>query len=256
MQMVDCVAMLCIESCFYLTCACRFTATSDAEVMRNALDGLQQAGAALQELCMRFCEALADSVIQQLLAKPMSLLQNTNYNLSEAEYAAMEVLQPLSPIDPTGDDGPHAAAHQRPLPPRSESGRCNVLMWTLPHCLGARAYMSLNFHVCCMRSLGSPQGLRELSSVQVEPGWPAPLCSGLQYYWDLLMPGLATEAHQEVSRALLARLLIRIEGTLKIRKFTALGGLLLDRYAGSVLLARLSVCKPLFCLCMRHCGVR
>lgn len=70
----------------------RFTAASAAEVMRNSLDSLQQAGAALQELCMRFCEALADSIIQQLLAKPMSLLQNANYNLSEAEYGAMEVL--------------------------------------------------------------------------------------------------------------------------------------------------------------------
>ena len=55
-------------------------------------DFFKQAGAALQELCMRFCEALADSIIQQLLAKPMSLLQNANYNLSEMEYAAMEVL--------------------------------------------------------------------------------------------------------------------------------------------------------------------
>lgn len=68
--------------------------------------------------------------------------------------------------------------------------------------------------------------------MQVEPGWAAPLCSGLQHYWDLLLPGLATEAHQEVSRALLARLLTRIEGALKTRRFTALGGLLLDRCAG------------------------
>ena len=40
---------------------------------------------------MRFCEALADSIIQQLLVKPMFLLQNANYNLSESEYSAMEV---------------------------------------------------------------------------------------------------------------------------------------------------------------------
>ena len=67
--------------------------------------------------------------------------------------------------------------------------------------------------------------------MQMEPGWPAPLCSGLQHYLDLLTPGLASEAHQEVSRALLARLLIRIEGALKTLQFTALGGLLLDRCA-------------------------
>lgn len=85
------------------------------------------------------------------------------------------------------------------------------------------------------------QGPKQRWIMQVEPGWPAPLCSGLQYYWDLLIPGLATEAHQEVSRALLARLLIRIEGTLKTQKFTALGGLLLDRCVGGMLIACLSV---------------
>lgn len=65
--------------------------------------------------------------------------------------------------------------------------------------------------------------------VQMEMGWASPLCASLQYYWDLITPGLAAEAQQEVSRSLISRLLFRIEGMLKTKKFTALGGLLLDR---------------------------
>jgi hypothetical protein len=71
--------------------------------------------------------------------------------------------------------------------------------------------------------------LRLARTVQSEPGWAPPICSSLQYYWDLITPGLAMEAQQEVSRTLLARLLYWVEGMLKTKKFTALGGLMLDR---------------------------
>jgi hypothetical protein len=70
----------------------------------------------------------------------------------------------------------------------------------------------------------------DVSVMQVELGWASPLCASLQYYWDLITPGLAAEVQQELSRSLISRLLYRIEGILKGKKFTALGGLLLDRY--------------------------
>ena len=70
---------------------------------------------------------------------------------------------------------------------------------------------------------------RDAFAIQMELGWASPLCASLQYYWDLITPGLAAEAQQEVSRSLISRLLYRIEGVLKTKKFTSLGGLLVDR---------------------------
>ena len=70
---------------------CRFTTAAEAEAVRSALDELQQAGAALQELCIRFCEALNDTFVQQLLSQPMAALQRASYELKDAQYSAREV---------------------------------------------------------------------------------------------------------------------------------------------------------------------
>lgn len=69
----------------------RFTTATETEAVRSALDELQQAGAALQELCIRFCESLNDSFVQQLLSQPMSALQRSTYELMDAQYSAREV---------------------------------------------------------------------------------------------------------------------------------------------------------------------
>ena len=66
---------------------------------------------------------------------------------------------------------------------------------------------------------------------QGEPGWARPLCASLQHYLDHIFPGLAADTQQEVARAVLARLIYRVEAAISAKKFTALGGLLLDRCA-------------------------
>ena len=77
--------------------------------------------------------------------------------------------------------------------------------------------------------------------MQAEPSWARPLCTSLQHYIAQLGQGLAREAQEEVARALLGRLLQRAEAAVRAKKFTALGGLLLDRCASRVLgLFRLS----------------
>jgi hypothetical protein len=65
--------------------------------------------------------------------------------------------------------------------------------------------------------------------VKGEAGWARPLCTSLQHYLGHIFKGLTTDAQQEVSRSVLARLLFRIEAALSCKRFTALGGLLLDR---------------------------
>lgn len=67
--------------------------------------------------------------------------------------------------------------------------------------------------------------------MQGEPSWARPLCTSLQHYIAQLNQGLAHDTQQEVARALLERLLQRIEAAVAAKKFTALGGLLLDRCA-------------------------
>jgi hypothetical protein len=65
--------------------------------------------------------------------------------------------------------------------------------------------------------------------VQGDAGWARSLCGSLQHYLGCIFPGLAGEAQAEVSRAVLERLLYRVEAAVSSKKFTALGGLLLDR---------------------------
>jgi hypothetical protein len=70
---------------------CRFTAASEAEAARSALDDLQQAGLSLRELSMQFCDTFADTIIQQLLRQPLSALAKLPFDLSDAEYSSAEV---------------------------------------------------------------------------------------------------------------------------------------------------------------------
>jgi hypothetical protein len=65
--------------------------------------------------------------------------------------------------------------------------------------------------------------------MQGEVGWARPLCSSLQHYLEHIFLGLATDTQQEVARAVLARLLYRVEAAISAKKVSALGGLLLDR---------------------------
>jgi hypothetical protein len=67
------------------------------------------------------------------------------------------------------------------------------------------------------------------TGMQREMGWARPICSRLKHHLDVLCQGLAAETQQEVSRSILARLVFRIESTITAKKFTALGGLLLER---------------------------
>jgi hypothetical protein len=76
-------------------------------------------------------------------------------------------------------------------------------------------------------------GANTTSCVQGEVGWARPLCSRLHHHLDVLFQGLAADTQQEVSRSILARLVFRIESTIMSKKFSALGGLLLERCTSS-----------------------
>ena len=70
---------------------CSFTATSEAEAVRSALDDLQQAGLGIREMSMQFCETFADAVTQQLLRQPLSMLTAMRFDLTDAQYSSIEV---------------------------------------------------------------------------------------------------------------------------------------------------------------------
>lgn len=99
---------------------------------------------------------------------------------------------------------------------------------------------------------------RACAAVQAETSWARPLCTSLQHYVAQLHLGLAHDTQQELGRALLARLLQRIEAIVAAKKFTALGGLLLDRCVGG---NRSMISDALRCLkaraaCVHACIVR
>jgi hypothetical protein len=72
-------------------CVHRFTAASDAEAVRSALDDLQQAGLGIREMSMQCCETFADTFIQQLLRQPLSSLTGMRLDLTDAQYSSAEV---------------------------------------------------------------------------------------------------------------------------------------------------------------------
>jgi hypothetical protein len=186
--------------------------------VRSALDDLQQSGLGMREMSMQFCETFADTLLQQLLRGPLSSLASTRFDLNDAHYSIAEVRPCGASAYLPSTLAAKFRVHAYMIQIRSMHSPLLPLLACARHTCSADSVTLI-----CLWPI-SPV-------VQGEVGWAKPLCTSLQHYLSAIFQGLAADAQQEVSRAVLARLLYRVEAAVSTKKFTALGGLLLDRCA-------------------------